>query len=142
MNHGRPIQPRLFQELASAAEESSRNERAAIQYLTGWAADNDHHFYGRHQTDNLGTDRIPNSGWAGKWDPSEGWEEIAFSTNRVTEILRSQGVDPLAVRAAWVQERLVKVSPDVKHPGERRVRVAGTPTWYIVFARDVIDTTW
>ena len=75
----------------------------ALRDLIGWAVANQTRFWGRHETDKLGTPNLPSGGWAGQWKKFDDWESISILPAIAKDLLRRWDYDLNSVLEGWVR---------------------------------------
>jgi putative DNA primase/helicase len=79
-------------------------EVRALRDVMSWAYANQESFFGRESSDQHGNPRVPHSGWAGKWNNGDQWNEIAFFPTVLKQVLSDFGYDPEAILSLWNEE--------------------------------------
>ena len=124
----------LIESQTSAAHEADRG-LAALQDAIAWASSNRHRFIGRHQTDGKGGVRVPNNGWAGKWDDDE-WEEIIFTIVTLRDVLSGMGHKPDEILSRWAGRGWLNSSESRR---SKTIRIEGVPTRCYCVTREAVD---
>ena len=119
-----PIAP-LWKELTEEAREGEVAVRS-LAHVLSWATAHQAEFWGRARTDRYGA-RVPGSGWAGYWEPGDGWSFMGFLTHRLEEVLVHGGFEPGAVLRIWRdREWLLR---DSEGRPRHQVRIYGARKW-------------
>ncbi len=118
--------------------ESVSADRAveALRLVSSWAQSHPSAFYARLTA---GNQRDPAQGWAGRWESSEDWEDIAFFPGRLETILRDGGFEPEPILRAWKDRAFLDCSSDTATRRTKRVRIDREPVWCIVIRRIAIE---
>lgn len=131
-----PVEP-LYDDLVAQAANADK-AREAMVMLAGWANANAQKFRGRERTDANGESIPPNEGFAGRWDPSGDWSQIAFYPDRLRELLRRWEYDPDSTLAAWRSRGWLDSGGDSRRT-KKKVSVVGQKVWMVVLRREAFD---
>ena len=123
----------LWDEIINNASDTN-SERAAIQYVMAWANSNNQAFEGREVFD-----RIPSSGWAGKWEKKQNWTEICFLPNKLRKILEEGTFNADEILTHWKESGIIKTGTKNARTYTRQVRFFTEGTWMICLKRVAID---
>jgi putative DNA primase/helicase len=126
----------LWAELAAESEDAAGDLRA-LRDVVSWAYSHESDFRGREAYSDGGRERIPSTGWAGRWDNGESWEYLAFYPTVIDRVLRELKYEPEAILAGW-QERGWLVPGDGRNRA-KRMRIGGTVSRVYVIARAAIE---
>lgn len=113
-------------------DDAAGAERALLN-VKSWADANREAFFGRHIKDNNNKPRVPSGGWAGRWEPKQDWEWLAFHPHRLERVLSDGGYEPAAILAAWDQRGWLRLTGKRKHM--TRVRIEGEVSWMVAINR-------
>lgn len=74
----------------------------ALRAVYDVAASRPTHLFGRHETSQDNTPRVPPQGWLGTWDKRESWTHLNIRTSVVRRVLKDRGFDP-GVLDRWAE---------------------------------------
>lgn len=89
----------LVEIMNKTAVEADR-PMAALQEIASWCSANVNKFYGRHQRDAGGNDRIPPSGWAGAWKRGD-YPYVAITGPALRRQLTLMDYEPAEILERW-----------------------------------------
>ncbi len=99
----------LWPDMARAAADAAGDIRS-LEDVMSWAHAHEHTFSGRFARDHFGDKRLP-SVVAGRWDPEDEWEFIAFHPTVLRQALTEQGYDPTAILTSWRDRNWIECDP-------------------------------
>jgi len=123
----------IWETVIGRAEEADVDRRA-LQDILSWA--------GRHESafvrglDDNEEQKEPWEGWAGRWCPYEGWDDIAFFPDKLERLLRDFGYSPEATLAAWRDRGWMETG---KGRRTKQVRVWGQVHYLYVIRRSAVE---
>lgn len=128
-----PIDP-LWDLLTREAAEADR-AAVALSYVAGWAKRNSHRFPGRQ--DQADEQRPPHDGWAGRWDPGDDWDFIAFFPDALRRILRDLDFEADPVIRTWKDRGWLDAPKQGRNT--KQMRVQGERAELIALRREAIE---
>jgi len=112
----------------------------ALQDIMTWAGVNQTKFFGRHESDGRGGDRVPYNGWVGKWVNTEHWDSISITTLVLREKITELGYTPDEIISRWWNRGWLRSSATDKR-GTRRtatVRIDGESVRCYTITREAV----
>ena len=117
--------------------KDSTGELAALQHVISWAYSNSERFEGREAKNLDRTVRIPNLGWAGRWDIDNSWAYIAFLPNVLKGVLKEAGFDPEAIIRGWKELKWLDLKNEER--STRQLSFQEKITWMIPIRRKATE---
>lgn len=125
----------LWDGLIAEANEADRAS-AALTYVLSWAHGHPSSFYGRHRLDTDGQPKVPNDGWAGRWDSDSKWDFIAFLPHKIRALLADPGFDVESVIRIWFDRGWLIVRKGSGRAQQVKARINGESAWTIAIRRE------
>lgn len=126
----------LWDELAAEASDAAGDLRA-LRDVVSWSYSHAPDFHGREEYSPNGQVRIPNGGWAGRWDRGPDWEYLALYPTVLDKVLRDLRYEPEAILAGWQERGWLLME---KGGGRaRKTRVGSSTPRMIQVTREAID---
>ena len=132
-----PVAP-LWDALAGEASEADQ-AMIALDMLYSWAQSNEASFHDREREDGEGSPIPPHGGYAGKWDRSEKWTQIAFYPHKLRELLERFDHDPDSTLRIWRDRGFIDCQTKDNRRLVKQIRVDGERKYLICIKRDALE---
>ncbi|MFZ5447051.1 MAG: DUF927 domain-containing protein [Thermodesulfobacteriota bacterium] len=122
----------LWEDLVSETDTADVASQA-LAMVVSWARAHETSFSGRER------DGRPSfQGWAGRWDPGESWEYIAFLPHQLKALIKEFGFDFEAVTRSWLDSGWLEVDRGPRKTRQKQIRINGEKTGAYVIRRSAI----
>tara|TARA_R110000751_G_scaffold200854_1_gene305698 strand:- start:3258 stop:5396 length:2139 start_codon:yes stop_codon:yes gene_type:complete len=126
----------IWESVSEGSREADR-PMEALRDMAGWCVANQTRFWGRHETDKMGSPNMPVGGWAGTWKQGEHWESIAIFPSLVRDLLRRWEYDVNGVIESWHRRGALVTNGRSR---TRPVSIDGQRARCTVISRSAIDS--